>query len=282
MKKNFFALATLALMFTACNTNNPEQKELVGTWSEQYYEQTMIKSITFKNDGFLLYTDKPTSEETWPGINAELKYSIANMSKLCFSGERIVFNDLTSKFVREPFAFSTGYSIEGNVLTLDSFSYDGDHSKYYEPLVLYRTEYPSKKEKIPSAQLDEEQINQLNIIFKRENTLLKDFPSCNVIVIHSPEELRCICPINDSIPNLDFSKQCLVFAPIDLSSVNDEIVGCNLYRNTENDIFEYEVEIQKCTECYHVTDHVYAYGIYSIPSEEIKQIDTYVQLLYRY
>lgn len=134
MKMNFFVLAALTLIFAACSTNNPEQKELVGTWSEQYYEQTMIKSITFKNDGFLLYTDKPTSEETWPGINAELKYSIANMSKLCFSGEAVLHRDDTIAF-----SFVSDYSITNNILTIDSFAYDGGvTTQFVKPLILYK------------------------------------------------------------------------------------------------------------------------------------------------
>ena len=38
----------------------------------------------------------------------------------------------------EPFTFSTGYSIEGNVLTIDSFSYDGGYSIDYKQVILYK------------------------------------------------------------------------------------------------------------------------------------------------
>ncbi len=142
MKTKFFLFAVVMAMCVACNTNNPESKELIGTWSEPYHVENMVKSITFNENGTLIYTNKP--DTTWPvvidyaGEFAELQF-VAKNHQLRISGERNVFDESTLHFVREPFAFSTGYSIEGTVLTLDSFSYDGGlDSKYYKPLILYK------------------------------------------------------------------------------------------------------------------------------------------------
>lgn len=140
MKRKIFLLAALTILLAACNTNNPEQKELIGTWSEPYHVNIYVKTITFCDNDTLVYTNKP--DTTWnpvideAGDFARLQY-IANKHQLSISGERIVFDNSTSKFVREPFAFSTGYSIEGNVLTLDSFSYDG-YSTYHKPVIVYK------------------------------------------------------------------------------------------------------------------------------------------------
>lgn len=49
MKTKIFLLAgLLAVLCTACNTNSPEQKQLIGTWSEPYHVKTTVKSLTFK------------------------------------------------------------------------------------------------------------------------------------------------------------------------------------------------------------------------------------------
>ena len=142
MKTKIILFSVLALLFAACNNNEPEQKKIIGTWSEPYHVNVYIKTITFCDDDTLVYTEKP--DTTWnvvvddAGRFARLRY-VANNHQLGISGERIVFDDLTSKYVREPFEFSTGYSIEGNALIIDSFSYDGGlNSRYYKPFILYK------------------------------------------------------------------------------------------------------------------------------------------------
>lgn len=140
MKSKLFLLFALAVAFVACNTNDPERKELLGTWSEPYHVTMYVKTITFYDDGTLVYTNKP--DTTWntvvddAGQEAKLHYSVKN-HQLHISGERNIFDESTSKFVREPFAFSTGYSVEGNMLTIDSFSYNG-YSTYHKPVIVYK------------------------------------------------------------------------------------------------------------------------------------------------
>ena len=140
MKSKLFLLFALAVAFVACNTNDPKRKELLGTWSEPYHVTMYVKTITFYDDGTLVYTNKP--DTTWnavvddAGQEAKLHYSVKN-HQLHISGERNIFDESTSKFVREPFAFSTGYSVEGNMLTIDSFSYNG-YSTYHKPVIVYK------------------------------------------------------------------------------------------------------------------------------------------------
>lgn len=141
MKTKFFLFA-LVVAFMACSTNDPEKKELLGTWSEPYHVDIMVKTMTFNDDGTLTYTNRP--DTTWDvvidyaGEFAQLRYTAKN-HQLHISGERKDYDNTIGKMVYEPFTFSTGYSIKENVLTLDSFSYDGGYdSKYYKPLILYK------------------------------------------------------------------------------------------------------------------------------------------------
>ena len=144
MKKiTLFIYVIFASLLVSCETSNPaEKKQLIGTWSEPYHVNNTVKSITFNNNDTLVYADKPDTTWNvvidWGGQYARLRY-IVNNHRLSISGERKDYDYTTGKIVREPFAFSTAYSIEGNVLTLDSFSYDGGlNSRYYKPVILYK------------------------------------------------------------------------------------------------------------------------------------------------
>ena len=113
-------------------TTDPQQKELIGTWSEQYHVNINVASITFNEDGTLNYVNKP--DTTWDVVNhwggeyATMKYSVKNQ-KIAFFGS----------YYSIPFAFSSGYSIKDNMLTIDSFAYDGgvNHAQFKQ-LILYK------------------------------------------------------------------------------------------------------------------------------------------------
>ena len=136
--RKLFLFAVMVLAFVGCNINTPERNELLGTWSEPYqhpYENIDAKTFTFNENDTLIYTERYIIIDEAPK-EAKLHYSIKN-HKLHISGERIAFDDSTSKFVYEPFTFSTGYSVEGNMLTIDSFSYNG-YSTYHKPVIVYK------------------------------------------------------------------------------------------------------------------------------------------------
>lgn len=139
MNKNtiFCLLLCFMLLFVAsCDSNNPEQDKLIGTWSEPYHVNETVKSLTFKSDGTLIYIDKPDTTRSvviaWGGVYKQLHYSVKE-SQLFISG----YNKVTTDSV--PFNYSTSYSIKGDVLTIDYFSYDGSLvSPSISPFVLYK------------------------------------------------------------------------------------------------------------------------------------------------
>lgn len=139
MKARFFlVVAFSAVLLMACNNDNPDRNALIGTWSEPYHVDITVKSIMFNANGTLEYLDVPdTTWETvidWGGHSAKLNYVVKN-NKLYFSGDSHPLPFVGSK----PFAFSSEYSIENNMLTIDSFSYDGGiDSRFYKPLILYK------------------------------------------------------------------------------------------------------------------------------------------------
>ena len=139
--KKILLFVAMVVLFASCNQNNPEQEQLVGAWSEPFHVNTMVKSITFYDNGMLIYTDSP--DTTWPqvidyaGVFAKMKYKLKN-NQLHFSG---MYNYINENAKRDsiPFSFSSGYTIKDNTLTIDSFAYDGGiNTLYVKPLVLHR------------------------------------------------------------------------------------------------------------------------------------------------
>ena len=145
MKTKFFLIAVVSVILMGCKSEEPEQNErLTGCWSEPYHvvgAGYMVKSITFNEDGTLIYKTQP--DTTWNiitdegGIKVKLNYTIPKDNELCISGEREKHSD--SIFVREPFSFNTGFIIEGARLTIDSFACDaGMEYGFIKPLILYK------------------------------------------------------------------------------------------------------------------------------------------------
>ena len=138
MKAKFFLFA-LAVAFAACNTNAPEKKELIGTWSEPYHVDICVKTFTFCENDTLIYTNKP--DTTWDNVIAwggeynKLHYSIKN-HKLHISGYTLPYPWVGTR----SFEFTTDYAINGNILVIDSFSHNGgvEDNRYYKQIKLYK------------------------------------------------------------------------------------------------------------------------------------------------
>lgn len=129
--KKIFLFAVVALMSVACNSNAPESKQqLVGIWSEPYHVKDAVQEFTFNENGTLIYIHKHDS--TWTGIvhqwapsYADLQYSVTNDEKLRISGKGRTVDIEAQTVDSVNFTFVTDYTIKGNTLTIDSFSYDG-------------------------------------------------------------------------------------------------------------------------------------------------------------
>lgn len=135
--KKYLLFAAMAVVLAACNPNNPEQRTLVGTWSEQYHVNEIVKSITFHANGTLDYVAKPDTTWDvvidWGGDYAKQKYVVKD-NTLFFSGNFSIDADESV-----PYAFSSRYAIQDDVLTIDSFAYDGGiYTQFIKPLVLYK------------------------------------------------------------------------------------------------------------------------------------------------
>jgi len=139
--KKIFIVMSLALAMTACKTNSPEQNKLIGTWHEPYHMTETVKTLRFNSNGTLLYVEKPdttwTVTEEWGGKEATLNYSVQK-GQLHFSGYGTRYDNRTSKTDTLAFNYSSGYSLKGTTLIIDSFSYDGGITTQFYTLKLYK------------------------------------------------------------------------------------------------------------------------------------------------
>lgn len=140
----FCALWCFMLLFVAsCDSNNPDSDRLIGTWSEPYNVNETVKSLTFNHDGTLIYIDKPDTTRSvviaWGGVYKQLHYSVKE-SQLYISGyNKVITVGDTIKTDSIAFNYSASYSIKGNVLTIDRFSYDYSLvTPVISPFVLYK------------------------------------------------------------------------------------------------------------------------------------------------
>lgn len=267
--KRFVNYAVVALMFfvlSACERPNPTPNNILGMWYEQA-EGATIKSLLFQEDGTLLFrwSPDPTSQIIidWGGEYNILHYVLDN--------EKVVIS-VSSDTEEVEFTYQTPYSISNNILTIDSFVYEG---KVFNGFKLYHGN------EVTLVEIDTNNAEQLKTIFSTDNELLADCIGFQVKTINSAEELQSICPPNQIVPEIDFSKQCIVYSLVRLSSSGDEILNSALLCNNQNHSYEYFVDIQQCIECYTDIKDVFVYGVYDVAPSEMIYINPIIQLIYK-
>lgn len=258
--KRFLIFLSISMLIVSCNTNTPEQKKIIGAWYE-HSEKDVIKSLVFEEDGTLLFAYEDTYTDKQETMQYTIEESILRISCLPNSQEE------------EPCIYSTSFSISQNKLTIDSIVC---LKQTFRDLKL------SSGTKYQSVSLNNEDTDRFNHIFDRSNELLKNYAPFQLVVVSTKEQLRSICPPSIALPEIDFTQQCLIFAPIELSSISDQLISSSLYRDPINKCFEYIVDIQKCTNCYTAMDCKYAFGIYPITYENIQNVRKTVKLVNKY
>lgn len=264
MKKSLLLFAVAALVLTACKTSNPPtDNSLHGMW---YYtssdEDGTGTSLLFDEDGLLTYRWVPDITQSdvidWGGMEKSMTYTTAN-NKLCIS----YADALTEIYPQSLFEYTTDYTIQGNKLTINRFSWDGE--RFAEVSLV-------AGEEVPKAELSTQNKTRLNAIFTPDNPYFHSdkVNEYNTCIVRSIEELQAMCPENVSLPEIDFSKECIVFSYIQVASVNYGLIGTTLYHNPLNDLYEYRIKIQRCSNCYDAIDHRVAYSVHTIPGNSVR------------
>ncbi|MBR4563327.1 MAG: hypothetical protein IKO26_02620 [Paludibacteraceae bacterium] len=138
-----FIFAALAVLFAACTTPEPKPSNLIGYWSQPYHVYSFIKTMTFNEEGTLIYREKvdTTHVPIWTAAPdyAKLNYFVTDDNKLCISGRGRYIDIEAQTIDTVPFSFITDYTIKGKTLTIDSFSLDGGlEHKFEKRIILYK------------------------------------------------------------------------------------------------------------------------------------------------
>lgn len=229
---------------------------IVGIWNAPLRDY-LIKSLAFASNGMVdyrVYGEYPIN----PGTGYSMMYSVQE--------DELVFSEKAGCFAGffQTLPYTTPYSIQDDILTIDNFQSEGGD---------FYTLQLKKAEKIEKVSLEKETSKVLKQIFSPSNELLEQNTyEGNVYVIGSMSELQKICPDGISVPTIDFTKQCIIFASCYLT--DNKTWRAELYRNQEVDLYEFLVSATRDPQ-----DMVYAYGVFAVPADKIEKIKQMVQLM---
>lgn len=145
-------------------------------------------------------------------------------------------------------------------------------------------EFPLPDGVVASVDLPEDVEFCLDQIFMYSNAKLRAFENYNiseddtkpVYVIQSKKELETICPDKIDVPVIDFSNNCIIYSVISTPATPYEILATELSFKNDVNTFYFAVDIQKCSECWTTSGHLYPYGVYPFPARRIKYIELIV------
>ena len=233
--------------------------QLVGVWYETEKgenEGLKMKSLAFTGSGSLIYRDIADRsldvEFLEPGKRMSMRYTVAD-DKLCIASEP----DGNGKVAT---SYATRIHLQNDILTIDSFPEAGPRA------ISFRLQ---KAKQIPQASLNDTTKERLKAIFDASNPLLFDFFSQNGVKALTKEDLQSICPLNVTMPEIDFEKQTILFVGLKCTYLQ-----CNLYYNQRTGLYEFVIE--RGESC---ADNVYAFSVLNISPDDIKRIDKFAVIL---
>ncbi|MDR1092075.1 MAG: hypothetical protein LBL79_13455 [Prevotella sp.] len=109
--------------------------------------------------------------------------------------------------------------------------------------------------------------NQLKIVldevFSAKNDLVKNIKSDTLFVINNEQELRNVSKNINTVINMNFDRQSIVWGKIFVSSISDVIRAKDLYMCIQSSDYKYEISMEKCIDCWAATGYLYFWEIYS-------------------
>ncbi|GEM_PF-6002569 len=126
-------------------------------------------------------------------------------------------------------------------------------------------------EVIPSIIVPQETENNLNKVFSKDNTILNNNDENNFILkITTKQQLNNLSDDELDI-DVDFDKYFILGGRIQTSSISNRISIHQLKVCNAQSSYNYEVIIEKCTECYPALGFLYFWNIYpkSISENEV-------------
>ena len=109
-----------------------------------------------------------------------------------------------------------------------------------------------------------EQLNTvLDVVFSENNELVRNIEGDNLLyVINSKEELLEISHNINTVIDIDFENQSIIWGKFLTASISDSIASKQLFVCYPSSNYKYEVSVKKCTECWHAVGYLYYWNIY--------------------
>ena len=111
--------------------------------------------------------------------------------------------------------------------------------------------------------LTEQLKNVLNIIFSENNELVKNIKGDTLLyAINSKEELLEISHNINTIIDIDFENQSIIWGRFLTSSISNNIASKQLSVCHSPSNYRYEISVEKCTDCWEALGYLYYWAIY--------------------
>lgn len=240
MKTKLFYLVGLVILFIGCQSTQIPCIE--GEWM----------AIDKNNPYIVVITDNMIHSYTTPSTPKSCKYTI---SQDCLHIVRLWKSETDVDYTAD-----CKYSFKGDTLIICDFipTIAATYPPSYNDIKLVKKDRNS----IPLVVLDSLNKSLLDEVFCDYNLKLRDLKEDSVYIISSQEELQSIYPdYIETLPTIDFSKNCIVFTYVVRPSISDILLGVDMRYNQNNGL-DFIVTFQECTSCYTAIWKAYPYGVY--------------------
>ena len=111
--------------------------------------------------------------------------------------------------------------------------------------------------------LTEQLKNDLDIIFSENNELVKNIRGDTLLyAINSKEELSEISHNINTVIDIDFENQSIIWGRFLTSSISNNIASKQLSVCYPSSNYRYEISVDKCTDCWEALGYLYYWAIY--------------------
>ena len=116
---------------------------------------------------------------------------------------------------------------------------------------------------IQQVVLTEQLKNDFDIIFSENNELVRNIEGDTLLfVINSKEDLLEISQNINTVIDINFENQSIIWGRFLTSSISNNIASKQLSICYPSSNYKYEISVKKCTDCWEALGYLYYWGVY--------------------
>jgi hypothetical protein len=140
------------------------------------------------------------------------------------------------------------------------------NEKDYLLFKLVNNEVECDWQPVSALQISDELHSQLNGIFSENNAKMNTIEGDTLLfVIDDRKDIEKLQPYSeypDILTQIDWATQSIVWGRVFTSSISDSISTKQLFECNHDILYKYDVQIEKCTECWETPGYHYFGGVY--------------------